>query len=149
MVRHCLPYRNSRFPANEFAPRFSLITLRPPMDIDATGKFVEAILQLARINDGEPGLNPNPREAFRWYKIAANLRSPYAQYCVATCYADGFGVAKDDVRYGRGVAQDDGETVGWLRKAAEQGLAPAQCDLADCCNRGRNAPGFRRSYCLV
>ena len=89
------------------------------------------------------------KKRFVGYKIAANLRSPYAQYCVATCYADGFGVAKDDVRYGRGVAQDDGETVGWLRKAAEQGLAPAQCDLADCCNRGRNAPGFRRSYCLV
>ena len=117
------------------------------------------------------------KKRFVGYKIAANLRSPYAQYCVATCYADGFGVAKDDVeafkwflksalqkppgfscaqhavgicyRYGRGVVQDDGETVGWLRKAAEQGLAPAQCDLADCCNRGRNAPGFRRSYCLV
>src|SRR5882724_8442267 len=49
-----------------------------PMDIDATGKFVEAILRLARINDYEPGCHRNPEEAFRWYKIAANLRNPYA-----------------------------------------------------------------------
>src|SRR6266480_469957 len=97
MVRHCLRYRNSRFPANEFAPRFSLITLRPPMDTDATGKFLEAILRLARVNDSEPGCKPNPEKAFQYYKQAAELGSPYAQYCVATCYADGFGVPKDGV----------------------------------------------------
>ena len=108
------------------------------------------------------------KKRFVGYKIAANLRSPYAQYCVATCYADGFGVPKDDVeafkwflksalqkppgfscaqhavgvcyRYGRGVRQDHGEAVVWLLKAAEQGLAIARCELADRYRLGQGTP---------
>jgi uncharacterized protein len=138
------------------------------METDATGKFVEAILRLARINDCEPGCHRNPKEAFRWYKTAANLRSPYAQYCVASCYAGGFGVAKDDVeafkwflksalqkppgfsgaqhavgvcyRDGKGVPQDCGEALRWFQKAAEQGLAVAQYDLANGYRLGQGTP---------
>jgi len=43
-------------------------------------------------------------------------------------------------RYGRGVPQDNSEAVGWLRKAAEQGLALAQCDLADAYRLGQGIP---------
>src|SRR5438552_6544068 len=138
------------------------------METDAAGKFVEAILRLARINDCEPGCHRNPKEAFRWYKTAANLRSPYAQYCVATCYANGFGVLKDDVeafgwflksalqkppgfscaqhavgvrfRDGKGAPKDDCQAVRWFRKAADLGLAVAQYDLANAYRLGKGTP---------
>jgi len=35
-------------------------------------------------------------------------------------------------RDGRGTPQDNGEAVRWFRKAAEQGLPDAQCELGDC-----------------
>ena len=40
---------------------------------------------------------------------------------------------------GRGVAQDDGEAVRWLRKAAEQGDADAQFNLGSLYDEGQGA----------
>lgn len=138
------------------------------MDMALKSKYIEAILHLARINDYEPGFNPNPQKAFYWYKTAAELGSPYAQYCVGTCYADGHSVLKDDVEafrwflraaqqkppgfsvaqhavgicceQGKGAPQDNSEAIRWFRKAAEQGLAVAQCALADCHRLGKGTP---------
>jgi TPR repeat protein len=102
------------------------------MDIDATGKFVEALLQLARFNDGARGRKPDPEKAFYWYRRAAELRSPYAQYCVATCYADGFGVPKDDA-----------EAFKWFLKSALQkppGFSCAQHAVGIFYKNGRGVP---------
>jgi len=129
---------------------------------------LDTLLELARINDCEPACKPNPEKAFQYYKQAAELGSPYAQYCVGTCYAQGYGVLKDDeeafkwyfksarqkppgfscaqyavglcYQNGRGVPQDDGEAIRWFRKAAELGLAVAQCELAHCYRVGRGTP---------
>jgi TPR repeat protein len=57
----------------------------------ATNDEVDTLLELARISDYEPGCISNPEKAFQYCKQAAELGSPYAQYCVAACYADGFG----------------------------------------------------------
>ena len=132
---------------------------------------VDTLLELARVNDSEPGCKPNPEEAFQYYKQAAELGSPYAQYCVGTCYAQGFGVRRDDLeafrwfltsalqkppgfscaqhavgvcyREGKGAPQDDGEAVRWFRKAADLGLAVAQYDLANAYRLGK---GTRRDF---
>ena len=38
---------------------------------------------------------------------------------------------------GRGVAKDDAQAVAWVRKAADQGLAPAQNNLGKMYENGR------------
>ena len=129
---------------------------------------VEAILRLARINGGESDHEPNYEEEFRLYVKAAELGSPYAQYCVGLGYMDGRGVLKDEVEAlrwflkcaqqkppgstgaqhavgkcynaGLGAPQDFREAVQWFQKAAEQGLAVAQCDLAESYRLGRGTP---------
>jgi Sel1 repeat-containing protein len=84
-----------------------------------------------------------------------------AQYKLGICYANGDGVAKDQVEavkwyrkaaeqnlanaqnnlgvcyeYGKGVAKDQAEAVMWYRKAAEQNLAAAQYNLGLCYAKG-------------
>jgi hypothetical protein len=131
----------------------------------AADSEIEEMLRLARINDGGTGFAPNYEEAFRWYSKAAELGSPYAQYCVGTCFLEGQGVPKDAAeavkwflkaaqqkppgfscaqhavgscyRDGQGVTQDYSEAVRWFRKAAENGLAVAQYDLATSCRLGK------------
>ena len=48
-------------------------------------------------------------EAVKWYRKAAEQDHAQAQVNLGVCYANGQGVAKDDV-----------EAVKWYRKAAEQ-----------------------------
>ena len=98
------------------------------MDAAAKNDEVDTLLELARINDYESGCKPNPEKALRYYKQAAELGSPYARYCLATCYADGFGVPKDDV-----------EAFKWFLKSALQkppGFSGAQNNLGICYERG-------------
>ena len=54
-------------------------------------------------------------EALKWFRKAAELGHPKAQYNLGVCYANGIGVQKDMK-----------EAVRWFRKAAEQGIAEAQ-----------------------
>src|SRR5437762_12904768 len=117
------------------------------MNAATTNDEVDTLLELARINDYEPGCKQNPEKAFQYYKQAAELGSPYAQYCVGTCYAQGYGVLKDDVeaftrfltsalqkppgfscaqhavgvcfRDGKGAPKDDPEAVRWFGNAAQ------------------------------
>jgi TPR repeat protein len=126
---------------------------------------LDAIFALARIFDYDSEFAPNYEEAFAYYKRAADLRSPYAQYCVGHCYALGHGVKKDEAeaanwylrsalqkppgftvaqhalgicfQSGIGVAQDEEEAVNWFRRAADQGLPIAQYDLANAYRLGQ------------
>ena len=84
---------------------------------------LDTLLELAHINDCEPACKPNPEKAFHYYKQAAELGSPYAQYCVGTCYADEHGVLKDDE-----------EAFKWYFKSARQkppGFCCAQHAVGD------------------
>ena len=62
--------------------------------------------------------NGQHSEALKWYRKAADQRLASAQYSLGWMYANGRGVAKNDV-----------EAVKWYRKAAEQGISQAQYDL--------------------
>jgi len=50
-----------------------------------------------------------------WYRKAAEQGLALAQNNLGSMYANGIGIAKDEV-----------QAVAWYRKAAEQGYAPAQ-----------------------
>src|ERR1035437_10044439 len=58
-------------------------------------------------------------EATRWFRRAADLGFPDAQFLLGSAYDDGKGVEKDSV-----------EAVRWYRLAADQGDATAQSALA-------------------
>jgi len=60
-------------------------------------------------------------ETFKWYRKAADLGDAESQYRLGVCYANGRGVARDEV-----------EAVKWYRKAAEQGSSHAQYTLGLC-----------------
>ena len=57
-------------------------------------------------------------EAVKWFRKAADQGFPDAQYNLAVMYANG-----------RGVARNDMEAVDWFRKAAERGFDQAQYSL--------------------
>ncbi len=59
-------------------------------------------------------------------KDAEQNNYPEAQYQLALCFKDGFGVVK----------KDEKEAVKWYEKAAEQGFTPAQLNLGVCYARG-------------
>jgi TPR repeat protein len=92
---------------------------------------------------------------------AAELGIREAQWLLARCYDEGFGVERNVIRAvswhlkagvqdyppsenhlgscyqnGDGVPQDDAEAVQWYRRAAEQGYTIAQANLAWCCDTG-------------
>src|SRR5438477_245191 len=62
--------------------------------------------------------------AARCYLNAAKLNHPLAQFNLGLMYAKGDGVERND-----------GEASMWIRKAAEQGDAGAQFNLATRCHR--------------
>ena len=64
----------------------------------------------------------------KWYRKAADQGNALAQYFLGVCYADGKGVAKDDV-----------ESVKWFRKAADQGDASCQYILGHCYANGKGS----------
>ena len=77
------------------------------------------------------GLGPialDPREAARWYRIAAERGSVEAQFRLASAHF-----------VGRGVAKDKSEAVHWLERAAEQGFTPAMRSLAELYGSGKVA----------
>ena len=92
---------------------------------------------------------------------AAELGIREAQWLLARCYDEGFGVERNVIRAvswhlkaaeqgyppaenhlgscyqnGDGVPQDNAEAVQWYRRAAEKGYAIAQANLAWCCDTG-------------
>jgi TPR repeat protein len=100
------------------------------------------------------------------YRAAAERGDKVAQYNLGVCYANGYGVSKDDAQAvnwyrkaaeqgdamaqsnlgvcyanGYGVSKDYTQAVNWYRKAAEQGLAIAQYNLG---NRYKNGEGVEK-----
>ena len=65
-------------------------------------------------------------EAAKWYRAAAEQNHPEAQYRLGACYANGYGVAKDEA-----------EAVKWYHKAAHQNHALAQYHLGVCYASGK------------
>ena len=96
------------------------------------------------------------------YEKPAEQGDANAQYCLGTCYYDGYGISPDfskavewyrksaeqgyaDAQYklgicyenGDGVSQDFSKAVEWYRKSAEQGHAYAQHYLGNCYYHGK------------
>lgn len=67
----------------------------------------------------------DPREAFRWYLVAAEHGHLESQVAVAQRYSEGQGTEKDAK-----------QATDWYRKAAEQGSAFAQAQLGWRCSNG-------------
>ena len=65
-------------------------------------------------------------EAVKWFRKAADLGEPNAQYNLGLCYYKG-----------QGIKQDLEEAVKWLKKAAGQGLVFAQYNLGVCYYSGQ------------
>lgn len=78
-----------------------------------------------RYRDGRD-VDPDPTEALRWYRRAAEQGHAKAENNLGLMYAKGFGVEPDDL-----TAAD------WYRRAAERGLAVAQFNLASMYAAGR------------
>ncbi len=68
----------------------------------------------------------DPREAARWYRMAAAQNHGEAQFTLARAYA-----------FGRGVKQDKDKALDWLRKAAANDFEQALLDLARLHDEGR------------
>ena len=108
------------------------------------------------------------KDAFGYYKLAAEQGCANAQFYLGRCYNKGKGVEKNYIEAikwwekaaeqgvieaqfnlgicyanGQGVEQDQAEAVKWYRKAAEQGYAPAQNNLGVCLYDGI---GVEQSY---
>ncbi|HVV68329.1 MAG TPA: tetratricopeptide repeat protein [Gammaproteobacteria bacterium] len=128
---------------------------------------LQRVFNLARQNDpaaqkilgdlythGLVNLKQDKKAAVAWYRLAAEEEYPPAQYNLATCYHNGYGVEKDfkeafewykaaaennfaQAQYqlganyydGEGVTQNIKEAIHWLSKAAEQNNPDAQCKL--------------------
>lgn len=76
--------------------------------------------------EGLGGVPQNPLEGLRLTKLSADRGNPTGQLNFGISYAFGQGHPKDDV-----------EAVQWYRRAADQGLAPAQFHLACMYRDGR------------
>jgi hypothetical protein len=85
---------------------------------------------LGQLSDN--GLGPialDPKEAVRWYRMAASKGSGEAQFALARAYATG-----------RGVKQSADQALVWLTRAADGNFEPAMIDLAQLYDDGRGVP---------
>jgi TPR repeat protein len=102
------------------------------LSIAAENGSLKAALYLAEIYDKKDSNDYDLKKAFRWYRKAADLKSPYAIYCVANCYLEGEGVEKD-IKSG----------IMWLLRAApedESGFSVAYHALGMCYKNGLGLP---------
>lgn len=67
------------------------------------------------IESGEAGFTQSKKEAFKWYKLAADHGYAAAQYAVGGLY-----------QYGEGVRKDLKEARKWYKLAADQGDEDAE-----------------------
>ena len=74
----------------------------------------------------EHSLKKEYTEAVKWFRKAADMGEPNAQYNLGICYYNG-----------QGVKQNFEEAVKWLKKAAEQGIVFAQYNLGVCYYSGQ------------
>ncbi|MFQ5973553.1 MAG: peptidoglycan-binding protein [Alphaproteobacteria bacterium] len=75
------------------------------------------------------GVEPDHKEAAKWYRLAAEQGYEDAQYALIAMY-----------EFGRGVPQDYGEAAGWAQEVARRGHVKAQSHLAFLYLTGRGVP---------
>ncbi|PIE08526.1 MAG: hypothetical protein CSA74_01885 [Rhodobacterales bacterium] len=106
------------------------------------------------LTDGAPGLEPDPAEGARWFRVAAEQNSPKAAFELGWAFENGFGVPQDPITAARwyqraidkgdvnalnnlgylyangiGVPRDEARAVALYRQAADQGVAAAMSNL--------------------
>ena len=126
------------------------------MNLAARPWIAAVILSLLALSPeaAHAGMTDAEVKEFESYKAQAQKGDCVSQFNLGACYANGYGVAKDDVQAvswwrkaaeqgdakaqfnlgicyssGCGVAKDDVQAVSWWRKAAEQGIAEAQFNM--------------------
>ena len=111
----------AEFEKNNFGPAY--LALLP---LGQRGN-AEAQYLLGRISDeGGGGINIDPREALRWYRLAASKDHPKALYAIAKAYATA-----------RGVNPDPQQALNFLARSADADFTPAILDLASLFDDGR------------
>ena len=119
-------------------------------------QYALAQKNLGRCYEEGSGVVKDEREAFRWYRLAAEQGNAEAQVDLGNCYLDGIGASKDSkeavywyrkaaeagdaigqnnlghcYQFGEGVTQNEEEAAYWYRKSMEQDYAPAKTHLSD------------------
>ncbi len=156
--------------------------VRPPMHppsaerpaAEVTSPVIQFII--AGLHFRPAPLGPeDANEAVRWLRKAADQGLAEAQYVLASCYEEGYGVPRDDRMacewygraaaqghpkaqfelgarcfVGRGLPRDCSAGAAWLGKAAERGNMAATGLLANCYMRGVGVEqDFARAYGLL
>lgn len=125
----------------------------------ADGGNAEAQFDLALLYAQGLGVTRDLGTAMRWYRSAADQGNAQAQFALGQIYSRGWGAPRDTtdaIRWmqmandpnsdgsptnwslieGYGLERDDAQAAYWYRKAAEQGHAEAQYNLARLYSRG-------------
>ena len=114
---------------------------------------------------GRGGVEKDYREAFKWWKKAAEKGDALAMYHISTLYSEGKGVPQNfetqvmwlersadfknpiamnglgvAYRLGKGVPQDNAKAVEWFSISAVASYAPAQQNLGDMYRLGEGTP---------
>jgi uncharacterized protein len=111
----------AEFEKGNFGPAY-LLLLPHGQRGDAEAQFL-----LGRISDeGGGGIAIDPREALRWYRLAATKNFPKALYAIARAYATG-----------RGISPDPQQALNYLTRAADADFTPALLDMASLFDEGR------------
>ena len=97
---------------------------------DAEAGDSRAQLAIALIYHKGQGVDPDPAEAVKWYRMAAEQGNPTAQNNLGVIY-----------RLGDGVDRNPREAFSWIWMSAMQGYARAELNLADLYRTGEGVPG--------
>ena len=116
LIAVCLPQKVLAVSSNEEIASL----LSKAMHGDAAAQY-----NLGIMYDKGEEVPHNSKQAFYWYKKAAEQGVAEAQYNVAVMYGGG-----------RGIRRNSKQAFYWYKKAAEQGVAKAQYDLAVMYGRG-------------
>jgi TPR repeat protein len=88
-----------------------------------------AQLTLGKIFETGDGVPANPKEAQRWYKLAAAQGNAAAQFQLGALYDAGEGVARDAAK-----------AFFWFKRAAEQGDSEAEFNVGQMLEAGTGTP---------
>jgi len=95
------------------------------LEANATSGDVMAQMKLGQCYRQGNGVGKDYKQAFTWFRKAAEQGDARGECILGACYATGLGVALDEK-----------EAVKWFRKAAEKGDINAQYNLGKCYLKG-------------
>ena len=95
------------------------------LEANATSGDVMAQMKLGQCYRQGNGVGKDYKQAFTWFRKAAEQGNPQAQYNLARCYSTGAGVAKNEK-----------EAVKWYTKSADRGYMSGQFCLGLCYYKG-------------